>query len=98
MYEQQQELEVPHQKSCFTKLNRFLCKRQTLFYVNNHPIDEYIDNYFLVYCPSSYSVYTTNKRVYQLLHEIIVGGQEDQINDDVGEYFKFRSGNDSGFR
>ena len=43
-------------------------------YVNKTKIDEYIDRFWFLNCPSSISTFGINDQVYALIHNIIVEG------------------------
>ena len=52
---QQEQLEAKHNASFCSKILRFLTRAGDP-YTNQHPIDSYIDRYWLVHCPEDHSV------------------------------------------
>lgn len=48
------------------------------FYQNTTLIDKYLDNYWMVKCPDTYSVSDVNQAVYTLFHQIFIIGNEAQ--------------------
>ena len=51
----QEQLEAEKNASCFQKFIRFITRAGGV-YPNEHPIDNYIDKYWLLHCPEEYSV------------------------------------------
>jgi len=56
--------------------------------MNHNPIDDYIDNFWLMNCPDSYSVGQINQSVYNMLHQLFLLKEIDET-DDIFEKFSF---------
>ena len=54
-------------------------------YVNTTPIDEYIDRYFMFYCPESQGVSANNAKVYDLFKQIFYKGISETLENEDKE-------------
>ena len=80
-----------------TKLGKFIKRIKSYFftfkldYINKSLIDNYIDQFYLVECPKTTSVFVTNSKIYTLFHTIFQEGNlgPDLNDDELHKYYRF---------
>ena len=55
----------------FSFKNLFKRQEEESTYINEHPIDSFVDNYFLINCPDNISILEQNDRVYKLIQILL---------------------------
>jgi DNA polymerase/3'-5' exonuclease PolX len=68
----QQLIELMSNKNANKKTCNIFKKKDEVITSNKHPIDEFIDDWWILNCPEHYSVTEINERVHNFFHLILL--------------------------